>query len=400
MTPTVPLKPPVGNADTDLMRGDRRFGFSALVGFFVAVVLTGGVVSAASVNGEPPSDERRARTAGESVAGLAPEASTTTASTTVAAPPRTVTTAPTGPTTVRLRPPATTSTTRPAPGTPTTKAPSTTSTVVLRSTRANFGPLDPTAVEIPFSAGRTTWTGVSNGVSITVRTDKPAPKSGEQIQFDIEMSGAGHDCCGLWFLFGDGSVDAQKNGWSCPDGGPAGPGPVHFRSTHTYNLDGRWTFGVYPIIGSCRDPGPHASPSLFGSIEVMPGTTTAQGPARPRVIVDTTTRPAGHETDYSWASVAGEVTEEDGWIRSVELDWGDGSPRQSFGGTSADMACPPTPSGWPRPNRKTIFTNEAIHHYSRPGPYTITLVAVSTACDGASEAQTGTDTVGWHVPSG
>lgn len=252
-------------------------------------------------------------------------------------------------------------------------------------------------MEFPFTAGRTSWTGVSNGVTITVRTDTATPRAGDLIGFDIEASTSGAACCGISVWFGDGFADNDQDGYSCPLGPSWGPGPVRHRTSHTYNLEGRWAFGVTALTPDCGPPA--ADGQLFATIDVAPGSTTAQGPSLPQVTIDRSTRPPGHENDYDWVSMAGQVLEEDGWIRTTTLDWGDGSPTLSLGGALGPTTCQSTPAGWPAPNRMVIFTGTAIHQYAAAGNYTITLTAVSTACDGKSAPQTGVGTHVWQVPA-
>ena len=371
------------------MPDPRRWTHAAMLASLVLVVLTGGVVSAA-VRGGPGSTDARVRAAGAGASALG-AAVTSTSTGGVPVVPVVTTAAPATAPTTRL--PATTVTTLPAAAGPAGKP----SGPVVRSTPANFSRSNVGAVEFPFTAGRTSWTGVSNGVTITVRTDTATPRAGDVVGFEVEASTSGAACCHVSVWFGDGFADNGQNSWTCPLGSSWGAGPVRHRTSHTYNLEGRWTFGVGAYTPDC---GPAAGDGqLFAVIDVAPGTTTAQGPSLPKVLIDRSTRPPGHEDDYSWVSMAGQVVEEDGWIRTTTLDWGDGSPTLALGGAMGPTTCQSTPAGWPAPNRMVIFTGKAIHHYAAPGNYTITLTAVSTACDGKSAPQTGIGTHIWQVPA-
>ncbi|MDQ3643012.1 MAG: hypothetical protein M3450_16490 [Actinomycetota bacterium] len=372
------------------MPDPRRSTFAAIVASLVLVVLSGGVVSAAAVGGRPGSTDVRVRAAGAGASALGADVTSTTTGAAPLVPVITTAAPTTAPTTAR--PPATTVSTRRAASGPAT----TSSGPVVRSTPANFGS-NPGAVEFPHTAGRTSWTGLSNGVTITVRTDTPTPRAGDLIGFEIEASTSGAACCGITVWFGDGFGDDVRNSHTCPLGSSWGPGPSRHRTSHTYNVEGRWTFGVYASTPDCGPPA--GDGQLFAMIDVAPGTTTAQGPSLPQVLIDRSSRPPGHEDDYSWVSMAGQVLEEDGWIRTTTLDWGDGSPALSLGGAWGPTTCEPTPAGWPAPNRMVIVTGKAVHHYAAPGNYTITLTAVSTACDGKSAPQTGIGTHVWQVPA-
>ena len=125
---------------------------------------------------------------------------------------------------------------------------------------------------------------------------------------------------------------------------------------------------------------------------VVPVSTTLRPPptAAPPV-----SRPAGHEEDHSWVKLGIDAFDDDGWMRTVTVDWGDGSPAQTFTG---GIPCTVWSSGWPAPSRILVW-ERTTHHYLAPGSYTITVTALSTACDGVSAPQTGRRTVAWPVPA-
>ena len=359
------------------------------------VVLLAGVLAAFSRDTSGP-PHGRVSAAGRSAIPVAADATTTTTvpATTVAAPVTTKVPAPASPTSTRpASPPVTT---RPVPTTTAAPAAST----PTRSTRANLGIDDPTGVEVPFVAGSTSWSGTTNGITITVRSDKAYPRAGEAIGFDIDLRSPDSPCCNVSFLTGDGYTFTAQAKRGC-GGGEPGWVTAHFHTSHTYNLDGRYAFNVMASTGSCTTSGPRAN--LFGTIEIAPGLTTAQGPSLPHVDVDYSVQPPGHDDDLSWLSLAGLVTEEDGWIRRVSIDWGDGTPPTVFGGAVGSAfnpnVCTSTISGWPVGGLVPIFTGSAIHHYAAPGTYRVTTSALSTACDGVSAPQIGTGTLTWRVPA-
>jgi hypothetical protein len=85
-----------------------------------------------------------------------------------------------------------------------------------------------------------------------------------------------------------------------------------------------------------------------------------------------------------------EAEDTDGFISGFVVDFGDGTPAQTYLGDR--MGCRLTPSGWPARSLAWLRDPYAAHTYATPGTYTITVTAVSTGCDGG-ERQTGTATM-------
>jgi len=368
----------------------RRFWFTSVVGALVAVVLAGGVVSAASVESRSTPADGSVRAAGDVVSLLSQDQSVVP-STAIPNPPTTVVAAPatSGPTIPR---PSVTVTTLPAPATSVTPA---SVGPAIRSTRSSYGSYPPGTVEVPFSPGQTMWSGVSNGITITVRSDVARPRAGEIIRFDVELSSSIQPCCGFRILNGDGGEYNVQNVERCSK--PVG-GTSRHETRHAYNLDGRWTFNVSAFAGDCSGGSTKRIGELFGTIEVVPGVTTAQGPFPPRVLVGNTVQPVGHENDYSWVSIAGYVEDVDGWLRRTVVDWGDGSPPTIISQNPGLTCRAHSVSGWPAASRMGIATGSVFHHYATSGTYTVSIVGVSTACDDTSEAQQGATTFRWQVP--
>jgi hypothetical protein len=392
------FKVPDGRADVVWMRDARRTP-AVVIGLLVALLLAAGITSAVTFQSRSERGTGNASALGTGVADLATDAPTTTMSTvTTTAPAQTATLpstpSPSTPAMTLPRPATTTSTLSSRPSGPGGSPPSTTlvapGSLPVRSTRTSFGPVDTTGVEVPFAPGQTSWSGVSNGIRITVRADKSSPRTGEDVAFDVELSSATHVCCGLIMWFGDGGGYQKDNGWACPE--PTSHGPTSYRTTHTYNVDGRWTFVVYPISGDCAEPMVQAS--LFGALEVQAGTSAAQGPSLPAVNFDYSVPPAGHETDRTWLSVAGKAEDPDGWLRTFTVDWGDGSAPEVIirGGTTGQES----PAGWPQSSLLVILTGAAVHHFAAPGAYTVTATAKSTACDGSTPQQ-GSGAITWRA---
>ena len=262
----------------------------------------------------------------------------------------------------------------------------TTAPLVPRNKRSDFGTgLPPELVQLPYTPGQTSWAGASNGVSYKVAIDKPA-RAGVPVSFDVELSSAVHPCCQMSLLYGDG-YHGGPGSFSC-EAGTNWAGTARFHASHVYNLDGLWLFWIQAITGDCQ-----AVSIFMATIEVHPGTATAQGPSLPVVDIERTV--TGHAGDPRWAAVAGMVNDADGWIRTVTIDWGDGSPPLKL---PANSTCRPSAVGWPGPDRMYVDMG-SLHQYQSPGTYVIVATAVSTGCDGTSTPQTGSDQVVWTVPA-
>lgn len=308
----------------------------------------------------------------------------------------------TAPTSQSSRPSGSTSTTSPT-RTSTTAVPATTATTAAPgSTSTSVRPTiasPPIVVQIPFSSGRTSWTAVASGVTITVKVDKASPAAGEPVRFDVEASSASRACCALVLRFGDGSMYPQQNqNGPCAPGAPQGHGPVSLSTVHTYSGNNQWMFEAQALTGNCDEPG--GAGALFGILQVGPS-STGQGPARPDVWIARTGymgengQPA-HQGDRSWAAVVAIAKDDDGWVRSAKLDWGDGTKPQVY---ASGMTCRPTVTGWPGGTQiafGAVGSGEGVHHYANPGTYTVTVTAVSTGCDD-TVTQTGTGTLVWDT---
>jgi hypothetical protein len=95
--------------------------------------------------------------------------------------------------------------------------------------------------------------------------------------------------------------------------------------------------------------------------------------------------------------VTSDVTDPDGYVRRVVIDWGDGTPPTTL---TNDAACDdgdgrhypvlgPFQAGYPV---------SAEHVFQRLGDVRVTLTYVSTGCDGTDE-QTATETVDVFIES-
>ncbi|MDQ3945338.1 MAG: PKD domain-containing protein, partial [Actinomycetota bacterium] len=257
---------------------------------------------------------------------------------------------------------------------------------------STFGPRNPGAVVFPYEAGRVAWEGVSNGVALRVRIDSPAPRVGEPVRFTVEAETHDHACCGLYLLYGDGGSSNGQMVWPGGSCDTAVPGKSGAGYTHTYNRAGRWEFSFQAVTGRCGVDNIYTG--LHGYLEVAPGVSRSQGPALPVVNQVLEARAPNDPVVPGSLQVWAEAEDTDGFVSGFVVDFGDGTPAETFLGDR--MGCRPTPSGWPARSLAWLRDPYASHRYATPGTYTITVTAVSTGCDGGErQAAAATMTYVW-----
>ena len=282
-------------------------------------------------------------------------------------------------------PAATATTTAPPPAPSPTSSPSSPGSTAAPPLP---GHRTPGAVVTPFKAGRTEWTGVSNGITLRLVMTTPSPRAGEPVTFLAEASmPAGAMCCHLMLQFGDGMEGVY------PPYAPLGDrsrcsareptsNTVRGEIRHVYNKAGRWNFSLSARWGPTCTPGPNGYGSLDGQLEIGGGgAPTPQGPALPTV------QPA---SIYPYASrvitLSADGQDNDGYIGRVVVDWGDGSPAETF---KNPHACKTTPSGWPAGTHVKLphwmGVGPVTHRYADDTPRKVTVTAISTGCSGAGE---------------
>jgi hypothetical protein len=334
---------------------------NAVLAAFTVVVLTAGLVAAAVVDEPPPRANEVLGATGKlglsqlAAAQAAEEAERSPAP----APPSTATT-------IAPRPASTGSTA--APPLP--------------------GHRTPGAVVTPFQTGRSEWSGVSNGITLHLVMSPAAPRAGETVTFVVEASMPGALCCGLMLQSGDGGGDQYP---APPALGAPAPcaaqepksSSVRGEMRHVYNKAGRWNFSVSARSGGICTPSASVYGSLDGTIEVGGGTSgpSPQGPARPTV------RPASvYPYESQVITLVAEARDDDGYVDRLVVDWGDGSATQTY---RNPQPCKTMASGWPA-GTYTILplwmgVGAVTHRYPDGRPYTVTVTAISTACDRTAE---------------
>lgn len=250
---------------------------------------------------------------------------------------------------------------------------------------SDLGPVPPGSVVFGYQSGRQDWSGTSNGIRMSVHMAPASPHAGQTVTFDVHASASAH-CCYAYMVFGNGRGTPDVH---CMQG-PAGSDYSVEYST-IYNQAGRYEFLAGAMSGSsCRNQG-----DIYAYIDIGPGTSTGQGPDLPVVKVDSSTPAPGHEGDPSYVTLWGQGTDDDGFVRRIVVDWGDGTST-TFPG---EGDCQRGSDGWPAPSEADVpYDPPPVHHYKSHGDFRITLTAVSTACDG-SDIQHGHASMTWSNPA-
>lgn len=302
------------------------------------------------------------------------------------APPST-TTRPSGPTTTtRLTAAPTTSSlptttsTRQVGATPTpTPAPGP-ATPPRASTHSFVGPRGPGTVSFPDQPGRTSWDGISNGITFHLTVDPAMPRVGDPVRFHVDAFAGEMACCGLYLQYGDGGHSSTGTETTPEQCAAAVPRRTSADYTHIYNQPGEWEFSFAVSTGHCLDDITYGA--IYGYVDVAPGLSRSQGPELPKTTIHEArdpSQPVAPGTLQVWAK----GTDEDGYITRIVIDFGDGSPAVIRPGES--NACRPTPSAWPAASTGFTVAPFPTHHYNAPGTYTVTATVVSAGCDGAEE---------------
>ena len=129
-------------------------------------------------------------------------------------------------------------------------------------------------------------------------------------------------------------------------------------------------------------PRPSARPTTSVTVPVL---RTGQGPSLPKVTLAQGGPVPGHENDYLYVSLIGWADDADGFVRTLLLDWGDGSPVQTLPGDS--LGCRPSATGWPKRSSAMISRTPPVWHqyFEKLTFFTVTVTAISTGCDGSQE---------------
>jgi hypothetical protein len=246
----------------------------------------------------------------------------------------------------------------------------------------------PGAIVAPFKAGRTDWSGVSNGVTLHMVMRPASPRPGDQVTFTVEASTPAGLCCGLTLMTGDGGGDLFPPAPGVGDqSGCAAQEPksssVRAELHHVYNKAGRWNFSLTARTGSICAPTDSGYGSLVGTLEIGSGGSpaTSQGPAQPTV------RPSSvYPYTPGVITLNAEARDDDGYVDRLTVEWGDGSATETY---RNPQPCTTTDSGWPAASYTMLplwmGVGPVTHRYASDAPHTVTVTVISTACDRTDE---------------
>lgn len=145
---------------------------------------------------------------------------------------------------------------------------------------------------------------------------------------------------------------------------------------HAYRQSGSYRVHVVVTAGGCNRPDARTDAST-DYLVLSVGPLLSNGPRLPTVA---TTQPPADSThnDPSTAYIDIDATDLDGYISSVVVDWGDGtSPTVK---TTSLAECIEEATHFPVSSRVV----EATHRYLTGGTHSISVIASSVGCDGAS----------------
>lgn len=179
--------------------------------------------------------------------------------------------------------------------------------------------------------------------------------------------------------FGDGSsIDAFPHFY--PGFKPCRSREFNFPVTHAYRLPGTYTISA--SLERCAGPASNIVATSTVRIRVDPppdGVLPSNGPRQPTI---------GANRDVEGRTVRLSVAagDQDGYVRTIRIDWGDGSPPTRLERPLSE--CRDTPSTYPQsryPSSAVELEQSVFEHtYAAPGTYRLSVTVESTGCDGGS----------------
>ena len=217
------------------------------------------------------------------------------------------------------------------------------------------------------------WRFHYEGFSYTVTRNVLSPRAGQLVRFVVRVTLQKRMPFSVTAYWGDNMGSDNPTIGSCEQTTPAGP--------QVYVVEHAWRVArSYPVTvyaGTCRS-GPATEPKPQRSIRVRSGPLLSNGPQLPWAFIDfgaDGSDGAGH-----W-HFAASSQDNDGWVRRLVWDWGDGSTPTTV--TSPDKCFQPHDDAW---TESRPSWNDVPHTYvDDPENYVITVTAYSTGCSGHDE---------------
>ena len=220
--------------------------------------------------------------------------------------------------------------------------------------------------------------------ALFVTVEPTTARAGEPVTITVRQEGG----VGIVHLsttdFGDGTVKHEGlalRGHSC---GYSTPIEGRVRSfTHGYAVPGTYTLAAEASIYDPCDANAARTLTAPTTIEITAADQApSNGPALPGAAV--AAMPAQGQGPRTFTPIVS-PSDEDGHVRSLTLEWGDGTP--------ADLVeipldgCTIGPNGWPGIGDHARMDGAPLHTYAEAGTYTLTVTVTTTGCDGSSPQQ-------------
>jgi hypothetical protein len=244
----------------------------------------------------------------------------------------------------------------------------------------------------PGGGHATTSTSRPGDLVVEVNVNPASPHQGELAEITVKASSS-QALAEVAVDFGDGTSDStHQKGYfvSCR------PGNSSTLPTFTHAWRLAKTYAVVVTVPTCGDSFNGSSKqqaSRRTDLTVGPGEPRSNGPKPNGASFDLVGSSAMTIDGAAWAG------DEDGWVGSLEVDWGDGS---SHSASDRGLSGCDDGGGQRYPDLRASGGADALrmdvrHTYAAGGTYTVTVTSTSTGCDGKSP-QTGVHTARFSLP--
>lgn len=215
-------------------------------------------------------------------------------------------------------------------------------------------------------------------LTLTVEVRPPSPAVGAPTRVRLVVTSVRAGLLSLGLAFGDEvpPMDGHVMAGSCAPLGdqPRNPPTIH-RKTLVRDVRfvaaGSHRVRAAAKVHSCRGNG---DVDGGGFVPVLASRLSTNGPKRPSLFIEPLAlwNDVQHQRAVTLTLRSGD---DDGYVRRLDVDWGDGSAPETLGAEPDGCGAGP------------IFVRRAHHQwathiYTRPGTYRVTATATSAGCDG------------------